>query len=333
MRLLALFAVLSTIALGRAALADEAALTLRVTIPEGSDAAKATVIVGQYGEGRNLGRATREGKTNEFSVAISKTTRSAKVLVYYPGCKFVTAEIQRDKLSKPFKAKLEKLPTAPLTIRLTGFDGIPIAGRSVFFRRYLVDMEYFGYSNGIVMPYDATPDASGVTAASGDLTVQVPDLLSDPLYAKLKVVPGFGLRVDGDPPTGTLGFDLVPNWIIAEKTYHEPVQVKVIFRGKVSGKVTPEYLASHNVDAKMGSHGGSQYAVWLEADRIGGGGGQGQGVAADGTFSMTLSAGKYDFSIQIRDDSGLVTKSIPIAQNYVLGENEDKKLDLSDPKE
>lgn len=330
MKCISFVAVLALLALAVTSAADTMILkVLSVTVPDGYDPAKATVLLGQYDSGLSLKKLKRDGRTSDFKIVMGEATESAKLLAYYPGCKFFTLEIPKEKLGQRIEAKFEKLPTVALNVQFTGSDDQPIIGQGISFGRVPVDMAFFGYLEGPMLSDDSAPDAFSRSGAKGMLKVALPDLTRDPLYAKLKLEAGFVPRLIGSPHAGVTGFDLVPGWIKAQQKYKD-TQIKVVFRGRIRGKVIPQYLANRGVEAKIGPDDKKNYSVWFEADRVGGSGGQGRGIEADGTFSMALPAGKYDLSIQVRDDKGVVTKSLPIAKDYYIGENDDKFLDIKD---
>lgn len=328
MRLLSLLAVLSVLAHGSVA-PKEKPILLHIRIPAGFDGNKATVLVGQYGNGLGLGEADGRAGPNEYTQRISEVTTYAKLLIYYPGCKIVTAQIPRAKMSQPFIAVFQKLPMLPLTIKLTRSNGTPLPGKSVSFISPSMDMPYFGYGDGMTFPGNTVPIQSRVTDSSGHLTVQVPLLLDDPLFAKLNVKPGFGMSIQRGVPQGLTGYQLNPRWIPSRKSYPDPIAVKLVYNGKISGRVYRSFLARNGVNAPMGpSRNKRWYRVWFWPQNISRRGAMGKGVAADGTFSMPVEAGTYDLRIDIRSKTGKFQKTIPLKKGFVVGENEDRRLEF-----
>jgi hypothetical protein len=323
--------LIGSLLLGTAALCDDAADVLRIQIPKELDPAKAIVLVGQYGNGLAFGPASRENASCEYTADIDKSTKSVKVLIYYPGCKLVMAEMQRADLAVPFAPKFEELTTVSLTIKLTRSNGKPIAGQTVSLRQPLLEMEFFGYVDGPVWDYTAPPVASGVTDASGGQTVKLPLLLDDPAFAVYKTKAEFSVGLNDSFPQ-KMGYDFVPPSIPAQKSYADSVPVKLVYRGRISGQMKPSFPARHGITAPLGSiltpSGSSAHKVWFRAHQSNGKSGQGSAVKADGSFSMTLPAGKYDLFIEVTNEQGFAEKTIPIRKGVVIGENEDRKVVL-----
>ncbi len=308
------------------ALAEDAPV-LHIKVPPGIDADRMLVLSAQYGQGLTLGQARREKGEADFTAAIGEATKSVKLLIYYPGCKIVTAEMASADASEPFTPLFEKLPTSVITLKLTLSDGTPLADRKVFLRQSIPDMEYFGYFDGMVLSELAAAPASGTTDKAGRVTLQAPALLDDPLFAKLKVTPGFSMRLDEDR-LSAWDYNLSPDFIAAQDNYAQPIVVKLVYRSKISGKVQQSFLQRNGIDVPMGQStqagGYPDYAIWFEADHKGGG--QGVGVQADGSFSMTLPPGAYDLSIQVRRGPVTEWKTCSVRKGFVLGENEDKTI-------
>jgi hypothetical protein len=318
--------VVGLFALGSIGLADSGPV-LHVTVPPGIDANRMLVLFGQYGQGLTLGQARVEKGAADFTVGIGEAANTIKLLIYYPGCKIVTAEIARVDLTKPFTPVFEKLSTTRLTLTLTLFDGTPIVDRKVSVRQSIPDMEYFGYSDGMDLSQNACAVASGTTDKSGRLTVRVPVLLNDPLFADPKLSPGFSIRLDNDQ-LAALDYNLDPNFISAQRRFSVPVAIKLIYRSSISGKVDESFLRRNGVAVPMGQSvqpdGYTDYSVWFEADHKGGG--SGVGVQADGSFAMSLSPGTYDLSIQVRRGPGTEWKTLTVQKGFEIGEKEKKEI-------
>ena len=322
-------ALLSSLALGSAAAADDY-LPFRIRLPAEFDAGRALLLVGQYGNGLALEPARREADSNDFTCRIAPTTTSVKLLIYYPGCRLLTAEIPHAKLSEPFTAVLQKLPAVPLTIQLTRSDGTPLSGQSVALRQSLLEMEYFGYADGMVSWPHASPVASGTTDASGRVALEVPLLLDDPLFPDLKVEPEFHVTLGSNQPYGPRDYDLVPAQIPSQKRYANPLAVMQVFRGSISGKVERSFLISHGADVPTGPDTNQAYRVSFNYGQVGSRVSSGTGLKADGSFSEPLPAGTYDFRILVVNGAGRSARRlwIPVGTNVVVGEHEHRQLVL-----
>lgn len=327
MRKLTLFAIICILFVSAAGFA-QAATVLHVGIPAGFDSANTTVVVGRYGQGLELGQATWDKEREQFICSVADGAKSVKILIYYPGCKIVTAEITSDKLGEPFVAAFQKLPVVPLTVQITGSDGQPIVGQLISLRQSPVDMEYFKYYDGSVAGDNAAPVASGTSDVDGYIALKAPLLLEDPLYAKLKVKPSYQVKSNWKSPAGMNDYNLVPNSIDSQKSYAAPIAIKLVYRAKISGSVSQQYLLNNGIEAKLGPDANNQYRVWFEVDAADTKSGQGVAPAADGTFSISVTPGTYDLSIQVRDDKGFTTRTVPVAKAFVVGENETRKIDL-----
>jgi hypothetical protein len=321
--------LLGSLALRSAAGADDY-FPFRIRIPADADAARALVLVGEYGHGLSIVRVDRKAGSNEFIRGIAPRTTSAKLLIYYPGCRLLTAEMPREQLLQPFTAVFHKLPAVPLTLQLTRSDGTAMPGQSVSLRQPLLEMEYFGYGDGIVSWTGASPVASGTTDASGRVSLAVPLLLDDPLFAGLKVEPGFHLSLGGDRPFGPRDYDLVPAWLPAQRSYASPVVVKFLYRGSISGKVERSFLLSHGADVPLGPYTNKECRVSFYVHEVGSRGSSGTGLKADGSFSVPLRAGTYDFTIEVNEGAKSPTprRLIPVGTNVVIGEREHRQLIL-----
>jgi hypothetical protein len=321
------FALFASLVLGSAAGADDFP-PFRIRIPADMDAGRALVLVGEYGNGLGLMRVEGEVGSNEFIRRIAPTATSAKLLIYYPACRLITAELPREKLSQPFSAVFHKLPSVPLTLQFTRADGTPLPDQSVSLRQPLLEMQYFGYADGMVFWPSASAVASGTTDTSGWVSLAVPLLLDDPLFPSLKVAPGFHVSLGGDQPFGPRDYDLVPEWIPAQRGYTSPVAIKFLYRGSISGKAERSFLRSHGADVPVGPHGHDEYSVWFKVHEVGSRGSSGTGLKADGSFSVPLPAGIYDFGIEITGDakSPAPRKFIPLGTNVVIGEREHRQL-------
>jgi len=157
-------------------------------------------------------------------------------------------------------------------------------------------------------------------------SVKVPALLDDPLYARLKVKPGFEVHIGSGPPRDwdrSKG-DLVPASIAARDGYPDSVVIRLVQRGTISGRVEKAFLARNGVDAPVGRSAGSEYHVWFQALR--GGSGSGKGVGSDGSFSMSLLPGTYDLSVVV--GAGGKTRRIPVETGFILREGESHEIVL-----
>jgi hypothetical protein len=317
--------LLFVVALCAGALAEDG-LVLHVKVPPEIDPDRMLVLFAQYGQGLTLGQARREKGEADFTLRIGEYTTAVKLLIYYPGCKLATAEIARADMGEPFTPVFEKLPTTPLTLKLTLSDGTPLAGRKVSLKQSIPDRAYFG-SDWMVLFYNACDVASGTTDRSGCVTVQVPRLLDDPIFAGLKLSPGFDLRLDEDV-LRAVAYDLVPTSIPAQTSYPTPTTVKLIYQARISGKVEESFLKRNSIDVPVGQSvqpgGHPVHSIWFQAQHKGGG--QGVAVQADGSFAMPIPPGTYDLLIEVRRSPGTHLETFPVRKGFVLGEKERKEI-------
>lgn len=313
-------------ALGNGAFAEDAAVfnagmpaVLCVQVPAGFDAGQMYVLVGQYGKGLGLSPARREPGAAEFTERMGEGYTSAKLLIYYPGHKLVTAELQRDDMSLPFTPAFHKLKMIPLKIKLTRSDGAPIADQAITLIQSIPDMAYFGYEDGMVFSIYTTPAASGVTDSSGELSVKVPALLDDPLHAELKVKPGFEVYLGSGPPRDWLDRskgEPVPRYIAARNSYPEPVAIQWVLSARISGRIEESFLTRNDVDSadlllciKSANQGTCCYR------------------AKSGVFtSLSMRPGVYDIYAEV--GSGGKTRQIPVETGFVLHEGEKHEIVL-----
>jgi len=302
---------------------------LVIRLPAEINPSKVTILCGQYGYGLALGPITTKRGVYEYSQKLSEKTTSVKVLVYCAGYKMVAAEIAAKDISpkKPFAPRLERVAMIPLTVRLADSKGKPLAGEKVSVVQGLFEMEFFGYYDGMVFPVTV---ATVVTDANGEFSAEVPSLLDDPYFVKWNRPPGFGIHLaERERRSEHGGYDLVNGFIAAQRSYPQPLTVTLVYRGRISGHVHESYLSRHGIKAPMGPLQGDTYLVSFMAYSRPRRSGSGRGVGKDGSFSISLAPGAYDLTLEVRDeDKGFTEKRIPIQQDFVLSEGEDKAIEL-----
>jgi len=194
-------------------------------------------------------------------------------------------------------------------------------------RHTLLEMKYFNYMDGMVYP---AVIATATTDARGEIEVEVPSLPDDPYFsddAERRPI-GFELRLPrhrGD----AYGWDFVPRMIPAQTGYSGPVTVTLVYRGKISGRVTESFLSRAAVIGGEGEgEPGNSYDLWFAAKSSGTRSGTGRRVSADGTFSIRLPAGSYDLFLEVCGNGGWLLRRVPIQTGFVLGEKEHRVLRL-----
>lgn len=328
-----LSAALCVVLFATPAFSSEGARVLHIQIPESFDPRQVFIDVGQYGDGLALSRIVPKQGSREFIEVLGSKTKSVKLLIYYPGYRLVMEEIDRDDISaeKPFVPRFAKLPLVKVKMRLAYSSGKPLAHQRVCLRRPLMEQSYFGYCDGSVMGWQAAPDASGVTDNSGCISMQIPLLLDDPAYSKCpETKPSYNIMIPMDGiGWGTLGYYFVPSSIPMQRTYEKPVDMRLVFRGQIVGTVKRSFLTRHGLHVPIGPvarHGGSPGYITLMAYRCGSRTGSGVGLRSDGSFSMSLPAGKYDLSLDILGYKDRAYKAITIERGFVVGEKETRKI-------
>jgi hypothetical protein len=257
--------------------------------------------------------------------------KSVKILIYVPGYKVVAAEFDAKKLltARTFISKLQPLPMIPLTVRLTDSKRHAIAGEKVALELYLREMEYFGYADGAINPVTV---ATGTTSPSGELTARVPAIPDDPYFARgtqLTEYEGFHLTLT-ERARGDKGYDCVPPAISFRKSYPQPVTVKLVHRGKISGRIAQSFFARHGFERQMEvlpqRHDAAASPVSIGFRKRGERGWGGVSLGADRTFAYSLPPGHYDVIMQARSDGKC--QEIILRQDVVVEENADLVIDV-----
>ena len=210
---------------------------LQIRIPQEIDPGKLTILYGERGNGLTVGPLDTTSGVREYEVDLRNAT-SAKLLIYCPGYRMVTAEFDAAQISgsKIFTPRFVSLPMIPLRARLVDTKGRPLVGEEVVLRHTLLEMEYFNYGDGMVFPAVV---ATATTDTDGEVAVEVPSLPDDPYFSDgdERRPLGFEVRLPWHR-ADAYGWDVVPRLIPAQTGYPGPVTVTLVYRGKISGRVT-----------------------------------------------------------------------------------------------
>lgn len=295
---------------------------LRVLIPRQIQPDRVTLVCGEYGNGLAYGEIRTVSGVYEYSIRFQKSAKSLKLLINAPGYKMITKKYDAAAITSKttFVPQFVPLPMIPLTVRITDSGGNPIAGREARLTHQLLSMEYFGYVDG--RTWGATV-ATGVTDANGVLKVTVPSLLDDPYFTGKKDYPvGFGLSLPNQSSRG-YGWRFVPPNIPIQRAYADPITIKLVYQGKVSGRIEKSFLASHGLHAIGSAAAKREYSgMWVEAqEKLGG---SGIRLNENGEFSMPLPSGVYDLNLEVRNRTGEKRiVQVNIRKDVVVKEAED----------
>jgi hypothetical protein len=322
--------LIGVLSVGSAGWSEDAGQTVRIQLPSQFDPTKAIVLVGQFGDGLGVGVAARVGDTREFQEQIAGSTISARVVVFYPGCKLAITNLERSEIAELVTPKLAKLVLVPTTIRLTTSNGTGIPNQTLALTQPMLNMAFYGLTDRLAGKGYTPVVASGVTDATGRLALKVPRLIDDPVFEKSGEKPIFGVRLEERIPQAA--YDLVPSSIPSQESYGGQQIVKLIYRGKISGQIDAAFLGKHGITASLGKalvpDGRTEYKVWFQAHESSGKGGQGVAFKDDGTFSMELPPATYDLAVEVWDENGRPEKTISIQKGLVLSEGEDRRITL-----
>ena len=302
---------------------------LKIQFPEEVRDAKATVVAEQQGHAPRIYRL--DGRTGpDHQIPAPSDTTSVKLLIYYPGYKLVGMEVAGKDIvpDKPLTPKFEKLPTVLLKATFTYSDGKPVANKQVAISQSLPLFSYFvkgmGYS-GAGLPRNA-PDAIGYTDSSGILSIEVPQILDDPILMGLVCdKPIFYAEMEVDKLNGFTA-DLVSSYFPAQRSYPDPIDIKAVYQGRISGKIEKSFLDRNGITAPLGDQHGSIRAYIFDPILH-----RGCEIStkADGSFTYELPAGKYNVSVEYQNPGkDSPRKTIPAGPDVVVGEAEEKVVEI-----
>jgi hypothetical protein len=302
--------------------------TLQICIPQEIDPGKLTLLRGTYGNGLSLSQLDTKKGVREYEIDLRDAT-SVRLLIYCPGYRMVTTDIDVTQVSgsETFSPQFVELPMVPLRVRLVDTKGRPVVGEEVLLRHTLLEMKYFSYLDGRV---HLVVVATATTDADGEIEVEVPSLSEDPYFSHgdERWPIGFEVRFPRSR-TGIYGCDFVPRVIPAQASYPNPVAVKLVYRGMISGRVTDSFVRRALAEAPVDEGPTTtSYSVTVMARPRGESHATGRRVAVDGTFSMKLPTGSYELSAEIRRDGGETLRQVRIDEGFALGEKEHRVLTL-----
>ncbi len=161
--------------------AAETPRSLQISIPAEIDPASVIIRTVQYAAGLTRGTVKTKPGVQDYAVSLAERTKRVRLLVYSPGFKMVTADLDVESgvPTQPFVPVFEPLASVPLRIRLTDSAGRPLAAETVALEHDLQEMRWLEVVNMLGMPARARV-ASGKTDEDGVLAVTVPSLLDDP---------------------------------------------------------------------------------------------------------------------------------------------------------
>lgn len=317
-----------------AAHSGETKKTLRIQIPKSLANHKVLVTTGECGLfGGVFGPITSRPGMWEFSMNVRTDAAEVKVLACIPGYTIATLTMKPEDIpDAPIALNFRKLPTVPVTVKLTTYDGAPIPGKKVVLRQSIPEQEFLGYCDGAVFAPQAEPVATGVTNSRGMLSVRVPQILDDPiagiLQRPMSYKPYFWASVEPSED----GTHVEPLMFYAQKEYPDSQVLQIIHFSRITGKVKQSFLDKNNITEPMGEVDGPKgykiRHIWVLAN-LKSGSGSGNAVGSDGSFTIRdLLPGTYDINFQVEDETGRTTEVIPVQTDLAMGENETKTLTL-----
>ena len=237
-----------------AAHSGETKKTLRIQIPKSLANHKVLVTTGECGLfGGVFGPITSRPGMWEFSMNVRTDAAEVKVLACIPGYTIATLTMKPEDIpDAPIALNFRKLPTVPVTVKLTTYDGTPIPGKKVVLRQSIPEQEFLGYGDGAVFAPQAEPVATGVTNSRGMLSVRVPQILDDPiagiLQQPMSYKPYFWASVEPSED----GTHVEPLMFYAQKEYPDSQVLQIIHLSRITGKVKQSFLDKNNITEPMG---------------------------------------------------------------------------------
>jgi hypothetical protein len=254
-----------------------------------------------------------------------------KLLIYLPGYRMITAEFDKEQLSKPqtFTPSLEKLWTARLEGRLVNSKYEPLGAQKLFVCYFLREaMGYFGYIDGSV---PEIPIAAFQTNRDGTFATPIPAFSADPFFKE----GFFRIAGEGDDNRGSCLQDtsLSPSQFQASETGKQ-FQIVRTTPATISGRIGKEFWARMNLTSDVQLLPAPGYVdrlnVYIAAEDIDATRGYTDLLLGDGTFELRVPPGRYDVKLRICDKTSVSNcdKTIMVQENTVVLEGQKENLQL-----
>jgi hypothetical protein len=229
-----------------------------------------------------------------------------------------------------FEPTFEKLPIAPLKIRLVDSSGRRVSGQRVTVGYYLPNMEYFGQIDGernhAVLP-TLTSDSHG------EINCTLPCLMDDPIFITYKQdlsSYGFQINAEGDDYSVPWKIEFRPSRIPVMRKYPKQIVVTSAPCARLTVRIEDSFFKRHKIPGDLvpcGSEG--DYSCYILDVR---------GKYSDNEFSRHgqekqkgvlnwgLPAGTYDLILHVELRSGPTIADIVLHKGLSLKNNEDRNL-------
>jgi hypothetical protein len=275
--------------------------------------------------------------TWEYPLPLSRSSfvnappEGMKLLIYLPGYRMITAEFNKEQLSKPqtFAPSLEKLWTARFEGRLVNSRYEPLGAQKLFVCYFLTEaMGYFGYFDGSV---PEIPVAAFQTNRDGTFATPIPAFSADPFFKE----GFFRIAGEGDDNRGSCLHDtsLSPSQFQASETGKQ-FQIVRTSPATISGRIGNEFWARMNLTSDVQLLPAPGYVdrlnVYIAAEDIDATRGYSDLLRGDGTFELRVPPGRYDVKLRICDKTSVSNcdKTIMVQENTVVLEGQRENLQL-----